>query len=344
MANQVGVTRPVRRLSAQLRAGLLAAGVLLPCGWMLAAPAQAAMPADAAATTQTMTLGDSVEAWYATSPVDPCSSPLGCPPSPVPTSAYPADTLHVGVAGGQETARTYVLPDLSSLPFGAILQSGVMTLPVATGTTDGTNSPASARIKVCLATTPATDGTQGSSATPPKVDCAISTEAKYDATKSLFTIDLTPFLTGWSSGAPEDLALIPDATSAQPTDAWHVTFNGRNRAAAPHISSVLTVSIPATTGGGTTTTSTATAVPLAQAIPPVAPVTLPSAPAVTGPTAQAPTVAGTPRPTPVATQPVAFAAPFQYPLAFLAPLALLAGAVFFVRLFTADPTPRRSST
>jgi Na+/H+ antiporter NhaC len=40
-------------------------------------------------------------------------------------------------------------------------------------------------------------------------------------------------------------------------------------------------------------------------------------------------------------QPVAFARSFQYPMAFLLPIVLLAGAVFFGRLFTRDATPVR---
>ena len=62
-----------------------------------------------------MTVPDVAEAWYAAAPIDVCTTPLGCPPDQVPTSPYPADSLHVGVAGGQETARTYLLPDFSPL-------------------------------------------------------------------------------------------------------------------------------------------------------------------------------------------------------------------------------------
>jgi hypothetical protein len=46
---------------------------------------------------------------------------------------------------------------------------------------------------------------------------------------------------------------------------------------------------------------------------------------------------------PLAQRPAAFAGPVEQPAAFLAPLALLAGVVFFARLFTRDATPRRAS-
>jgi hypothetical protein len=64
---------------------------------------------------------------------------------------------------------------------------------------------------------------------------------------------------------------------------------------------------------------------------------------VVPPAAAPPVVASAP---PVAQQfqPVALSRPFQYPLVFLLPIALLAGAVFLVRLFTRDFTPTRART
>src|SRR4051794_35705875 len=106
--DRVSWRAPVRR------AAMLLGGVSVPLGWLMVAPASGAPAAATAAATapRTATVADSAEAWYADSPVDLCTTPLGCPPQDAPTSPYPADTLHVGVAGGQETARTYVLPDL----------------------------------------------------------------------------------------------------------------------------------------------------------------------------------------------------------------------------------------
>ena len=319
------------------RAATLLVAAFSPLCWLATAtgPAHAAVR-DTTGSTQTLTVADAAEAWYAASPIDICTTPLGCPPSQAPSSPYPADTLHVGVAGGQETARTYVLPDFASLPFDATLAGGEMTLPVADSNGDGTVSPDAAKIRACLASKPVPDGTQGSSSTPPTVTCDISATPAYDSTHSVFTLDLQPFIDAWSSGEPRlGIALVPDTKTVKQTDAWHVTFNGRKRATGVHISSLVTVRISAP--DDTTTTVT----PPSNPSVPAAPVPLP-APSAAAPSAAPPVVAPTQQqPQTLQTQPVALSREFQYPLAFLLPLALLAAAVFFARLFTRDATPRR---
>jgi hypothetical protein len=335
----------VRRAPGWRRAGLLLSGAAVPLCWLTVAPAQAALPSADRTRTVTVTVGDIAEAWYADSPVDICTTPLGCPPDTVPASPYPEDTLHVGVAGGQETARTYVVPDLTTVPFGAHVTAAVMTLPVATGDQDGNQAPETAKLTACLATEPVADGTQGSTTPPPPVDCKTSAKADYDAKKGVFTLDLSPFTTAWAAGSPSyGIGLVPDPT-VQPTDAWHVAFNGRERKHADHITSVVTFTPPApiessgTVSGGVT--DTVPAPPADTATPPSA-AGAPLPPVDTAGTAgdqPPPDVAAAPAVAP-AQQPVALSREFQYPMAFLLPLALLAGGVFFVRLFTRDATPR----
>src|SRR4051794_8994923 len=147
----VNSSRVTRGRQTVRRAALLLCGVTVPLGWLLTAPAQGAQPA---AASRTVTVPDTAEAWYAATPVDVCTTPLGCLPAEVPTSPYPDQTLHVGLAAGQETARTYLLPGVASIPFGAAVQSAVMTLPVATGTQDGTQAADTAKIVACLSTAP----------------------------------------------------------------------------------------------------------------------------------------------------------------------------------------------
>lgn len=294
--------------------------------------------APTARADSTATIVDSAEAWYTIAPADACTSPVGCPPSTVPSSPYPADTLHVGVTAGQETARTYIVPNLTAIPFGSTATSGTMTLPLASDSQAGVVSPDTAHLDACLATSQPADGTQGTPTAPPKVDTSVCSGATYNATAQDFTIDLTPFLTAWASGKPEDgIALMTSPGTTSQTDAWHVAFNGKNRAGTPHISSTVTY-IASPTGPG------------AFAPPP------PSPPArVTQPQVQVPSNLGTPAtgtmappasppqvataPTQPQAQPVAFVRGFQYPMVFLMPVALLAGAVFFVRLFTRSPLP-----
>ena len=320
------------------RAAVLLAVAGAPLCWLATAtgPAHASVP-EAAGSIRTFTVGDATEAWYAAAPIDICTTPLGCPPPQAPTSPYPADTLHVGVAGGQASARTYLLPDFASLPFDATVIGGEMTLPVATGNGDGTVSPDAAKILACLAAKPFPDGTQGSTSTAPSTDCDVSTTPTYDATKGTFTLDLQPFIDAWSGGSPRlGIALVPDAKAVAPTDAWHVAFNGRKRADSAHISSSVTVRIEPQSD---------TAVPAAPPVAPAAPAapapSLPQ-PGAVAPAAPAPVVAPTQQPLQIQAQPVSFSRPFQYPLAFLLPLALLAAAVFFARLFTRDAAPLKA--
>ena len=318
----------------------LVAGAAVPLGWLAMVPASAA-PVRAGSEARTATVADVAEAWYASAPVDVCTTPLGCPPAQVPTSPYPAHTLHVGVAGGQETARTYVLPNLVSLPYGAKFLSGTMTLPVTTDNSAGNVSLAAATIQACLATAPIPDGTEGSAQAAPATDCKTKAPLKYDAKKAVFTLDLAPFLTAWSNGTPQlGLALLP--VSASPTDAWHVSFNGRKYAGAHIASSIVFTPPPPITSGGTQTSAAPPVTPPAANPVPQSPPNISLPPQTTGTTPAAPPQVATPTvPAPVA-QPVAISTKFQYPLAFLFPIALLAGAVFFIRLFTRNPLPVRA--
>lgn len=325
------MAKPARVSSLVKRAARVGGCLALACAPVLVGAAPTAR------AESTATVADRTEAWYTIAPADACTSPVGCPPATVPTSPFPADTLHVGVAAGQETSRTYVVPDLTSLPFGSTATSGTMTLPLASDNQSGVVQPASAHLDACLATAPPADGTQGTPTTPPNVDTTVCSGANYDASASDFTIDLAPFLQAWAAGKPQDgIALMTSPGTTAQTDAWHVAFNGKNRAGTPHISSSLTYTAAPDSG-------------LGGFVPPAQPVT----PAQ--PPAQAPPNLGTPSTTSVApqaappqvapapaqpqTQPVAFVGGFQYPMVFLMPLALLAGAVFFVRLFTRNPLP-----
>lgn len=333
--------RPAWR-QALRRAAVLGATIAVPLGWLLTAPAEAVPQQGEAGPARTV--GDAAEAWYAGGPIDICTTPLGCPPAPVPSSPYPADTLHVGVAGGQEAARTYLLPNLLALPAGATATSGVMTLPVDTASTDGTLSADQAKLLACAVTQPFADGSAGASGPAPKTDCKVAARPVYDADKAVFTLDLTRFLKAWATGRPSlGIALVPDAKRVGPTDAWHVTINGRKLAGRPHVQSLISFT-PAPPAPTSTSSEVAAPAPSGPPTnrPPVRTPDVP--PTTTTPDAPAPVVAPAQPTTPIAQQPVALSTSFQYPLAFLFPLALLVGAVFFVRLFTRDPLQRRVLT
>src|SRR3954447_9761742 len=227
-AVSVGTRRGTRR------AALLVCAVVVPLTGLLAGVLGGTAQADTSATVP-----DAAEAWYAAAPIDVCTTPLGCPPDQVPTSPYPAGSLHVGVAGGQETARAYVQPDLSQLG-GATLLRGTMTLHVDTTDTDGSVSPESAKILACIVTAAFTDGTAGSASAPPAVDCTTSGHPAHDAKTGVLTVDLDAFLQAWNKGAPQlGIALVPNQTQATQTDAWHVTIEGRKQSGAKPVTSTI---------------------------------------------------------------------------------------------------------
>jgi hypothetical protein len=327
MAKHRSVNRTFARTAARLGCLTLAGGPLL----MLSVPT--------ALAGSMVTAGDQAESWYTIAPADACSAPIGCPPATVPSSPYPTDTLHVGVAAGQETARTYLVIDMSAVPFDATATSGTMTLPLASDQQSGVVQPAAAHLAGCLAKAAAADGVQGTPTTPPAVDTTVCVDATYSASSSTFSLDLSPFLSAWASGKPQDgIALMASPSKTAQTDAWHVAFNDRKRAGQPHISSSITyTAAPATPfdNGLVSQPTTAAVVPPVSSVPPN--LGTPSTTSV-APTGPAPQVAAAPPAAP-ASQPVAFSRGFQYPAVFLMPIALLAVAVFFVRLFTRDPLP-----
>src|SRR4051794_41603805 len=109
-------------------------GLVVPFVGLLSAPAGASVPKTDAATG-TATVRMAVDAWYSASAA--CtSSPTGCLPAGAPAPPYPEKTLHVGVVARQEEARTYLSPDLLSLPPGTALTGGAPQLPGA-GSRDG---------------------------------------------------------------------------------------------------------------------------------------------------------------------------------------------------------------
>ncbi|HMC68557.1 MAG TPA: hypothetical protein VKJ07_05330, partial [Mycobacteriales bacterium] len=176
------------------------------------------------------------------------------------------------------------------------------------------------------------------------VDCTTSAHPTYDATSGVLTVDLEPFLQAWNGGAPAlGIALVPNQSQAGQTDAWHVTIEGRKQAGAkppawtieyrPH---PLDAALP----------GVVLAAPPPAPANPAALATGLSMPASTSSgvvSAPAPVVApASPTTSAVGAQrPVAYAGQITKPAAFLAPLALLAGIVFFARLFTRDATPKK---
>jgi hypothetical protein len=297
-------------------------------------------PAHASGETSKVVVGMSAESWYASAPEGVCSSPVGCPAPLSGGMVYPPDTLHIGAAAGEETARTYVRPDLSQLPAGATTLGAELTLPVSSEQSDGTSSPQLASVKACLATQPVPDGTAGDLAGQPDVDCTVSTIGSYDAKANAVTVDLVDFVNAWQSGvARNGVALIPDTSQGAQTDVWHLAFNGQKRTGVPHVAMVLAYDVTAAP------VVEVPAVPVAEAPAAPPPLTgfsepLPQ-PEQAAPIAVPETVAAPVTAAPISARPtrrVAVTTGFRYPMVFLVPFAFAAGLLLFARMFIRDVT------
>jgi hypothetical protein len=313
-----------RRLLATAFAGLAIGAAMLP-----AAATGAPRP-----HLREVHLQDTAEAWYATAPIVGCSLPIiGCLPRfLVDLPPYPSDTLHVAAVLGRETARTYLGLDETAVRGG--LHHAVMTLPVDTAPLAETTLPATAAIEVCAATGLITDGTAGSTTTPPHTDCSPHTTARYDAKANAFTIDLTHLLNR-DGHRLTGIALIP-APKQAPLATWHVAFADRITPGKHIVLTALVVSAhlalprPAPTRVPAGSSLPSTSQPGPSVTAPSEPVTSPGA----IPPAPPPTIAPTQRAV-ADTRPSGF----QYPQVLLLPLTLIAGAVFLARLLTEEAKP-----
>lgn len=315
-------------------AGVLGLAVLL-----VAAPASA--------TESQVVVGDAADSWYASPPAVSCSVPVGCAPA-LPTTPFPAGTLHVGVVSGQESARAYVKPDLSVLPFDASLKEGLLVLPLSTDSRAGQVQPDTARLRACLVSKPITDGVEGGTSAAPTINCELAQSAAAQSTdRSSFLVDLAPFLQAWNAGTPQlGLALVPAAT--QETGAtWHVSFDGKRSAAVAKVSSTLTYDVPDPTPAGTTpgpAPSTPTAV--GPGLPPLGGIAQPTPSLTPEPVLPTPAAPVTAPPAQHVAAPAAIttAAWYRNGAAVYMPLLLLCGIGLLVRAVARPVAPAHLET
>lgn len=300
----------------------------------------------ALAGTTSQTVAPTAEAWFQGNPT--CGTPAGCvskdllpvqppvePPAPVPTSPWPAGTLHVAVAAGIETARSYLSFPLS--PGEATVSAATLDVPLDTAPTSGSMSPEAAKVLVCSFFSTLTPSA-GSLDTPPDADCSTGAEATYVATPAPHLhADLGSMHAELEDGA--GLVLLPDATKAAQTDVWHLVFSAHDRAdAARTAPAALALTLTEQDAQEPAVVPPATvpevAPPLTGPIGVPLPTTdLPQTPDVTGP---APTV-------PVAPVPQArtITVGYAYPAVWLLPLAFLVLVPLVARTLTKDLTPVR---
>lgn len=178
-----------------------------------------------AAAQSATTAATSSEAWY--SRADACDDQqLDCSLLP-PPDAYPEHTLHVGITAGNTTAETYLELDTTTLPDGADITGGTLTLPVNTDPDAGSLRAPDAALTICLVTEfiPSSHGSLG---TPPEYDCdTAATPARFrPQPKPHFTADLAPLATHWATGDSPRLAVLPAPEANKAADSWHVAFWG----------------------------------------------------------------------------------------------------------------------
>lgn len=296
--------------------------------------------APVASADDTASSGTSREAWYSTA--DACAPPTDCSLLP-PPPAYPADTLHVGVASGKTTAVTYLELDTSKLPDGANVSGGTLNLPVDTAQPDGSLAQDQAKLVACLVREPF-PSSQGGFGPPPKADCAqASAPAQYKAdSKPAFTVDLAAFAMRWTSGETPRLAILPPAEALTGQQTWHVTFWG-NKNTGPGATPITAQLSYTATGTNASPSDTqvpasggwvdSTGVPTSGfGAPAVAPVPALSAPATAAPAQQA-----APQPEAASetyAEPEYRTVGYAYPIAWLMPLLLLIGFLVTGRALT----------
>ncbi|MSZ78302.1 MAG: hypothetical protein F2667_14450, partial [Actinobacteria bacterium] len=182
-----------------LAAGLTALGL-----WPSPAPASAVVE-------ETATVPHLAESWYVKPNLpelvpgqpelpdldlpDVCDLIGGCEPIPIPGIGlplpptvpddvaeliFPAETLHVEMAGNRPISRAFMVPDLRLIPDGAEITSGTLVLPVNEEPLALNNLVDQARFAACLVISPVTDGEQGRLSKAPDFDCdAASSPAVY---------------------------------------------------------------------------------------------------------------------------------------------------------------------
>lgn len=283
---------------------------------------------------QAVEITTAVEAWYMTAPNG------GVPGGPA-VSPYPAGSLHVGVAAGQEESRSYVALDLGDVDPDAEVVAARLVLPVDVANTRGAES---ASVRICRAPRPQ-DAVSGSTAPPPPADCSLTTPAIYRAADATFEADLEPMLDVLDEGIAIVAAHAEGAT-------WHVAFLGRAGSAPSKITAVLRLAapdaaMPAASASSTLHDSGALAAALhPESVAPVPAIGL-SAPGAVAPLQPPrPSVAGGGAPTLAPPLGVAAEEGFRYSVIFGLPLLLLVAVPYFGRALTApvvaDPARRVS--
>lgn len=314
------------------------------CGVLTAAGAVLVCVPQSAAADGATAAGTSAEAWYLTT--DACAGAVDCS-LVAPPSAYPQDTLHVALTGGEPTASTYLQLDSSALPEDAEITGGTLKLPVDTTPSDGSLVPENAKLVACIVTDHI-ESKEGAVTEPPKADCKrASAPATFNAEPAqVFTVDLGAFATLWADGEPARLAILPAPEAQEAKNSWHVTFWGSKNAskdAAP-----ITADLQYTSGTGDLAPPVGnppdSGSPVDNGVSPGPSLAAPEDAAVPAeldaPTAaEPPKKDAAPEALPAAAMPELKTYSYPYPIAWAMPLVLLVGVITVGRTLTKKMQP-----
>lgn len=209
-----------------------------------------ALPLTAAAETATK-VPNKEEAWFLAKKEPLAELPDGDPTCDLPTgcnaagnvtrqpSGHPEGTLVVAANAGDPDAQTFINFDTTTLPPGAIVTGGTVTLPIARDPEARNANPEAANMVACLVTGFIADGTDaGSFKDRPTIDDQVCSEVKQVEKKEetdplVFTVDLERFGKEWSNGAFMSgitIMVNPEIEPPAPDETWRVVFNSRRRA------------------------------------------------------------------------------------------------------------------
>jgi len=137
-----------------------------------------------------------------------------------PEDPYQHDTaaVHVGVAGAQEIARSYVHIDLAGLIGGATPASVLLSV-TPTGDTTGNANGSAATLQAC----PLVGSLEPfNAASPPNFDCTSAVHGTLSAAGT-WSFELAPLLQRWLLDANRGVAIMWDRSSSTAT--WFVAFD-----------------------------------------------------------------------------------------------------------------------
>jgi hypothetical protein len=241
------VRKPMVRFAAGLIGGLLAALTVAPLGLAYAETAQDVKMSD--------------EAWFfrarqPLSPVPDIDDPTGNQPDDIAkatlrdrTNPYPPETLHVGVAGGEGEAVTYIALPLFDLAGGIApeVTGGTVTFTDAGATCANATTERTGQTGSCGSRRPEAADMVGCAATELVVAAQGGDwQDQYDYDKKLcaplkmvegsnplqWKLDLAPFKSLWSDPLKNyGLAIVPNPetiSGPNPQQTWHVAFHANS--------------------------------------------------------------------------------------------------------------------